>query len=561
MISKLCIKNYILIEDLTVELDKGLNIISGETGAGKSIIISAISFLLGAKTDKNVIMPDREYTRVEIEFLNLDNNTLQVLNDLGIEGQDNLILSRKLTIDGKNDIRANGQIINLTMLKQITTRLLEVYGQHAYQVLLDDNKHIDFIDAILMDKISEPLSQLKALLQQTNDITKQLSNLNGDDASREREKQMLEYEISEITEANLNMEEEAELNNKLCKMKNTQKVLENLNAVTTILDGSDSASVLTMLYNAQHCTNIISNVDANIEAVNSRINSTRLELEDIKSTCEDIIQTYDFSEEDFNAIDARLDQIKALKRKYGQSVEEILQYCTNAEERLNQLTNSEELIEELKHKLEETNKNINDTCLYITNLRKEVSVSLTNQLLEELATLGLKDAQFNIQIDQSNITNKGADKVSFWFSANPGQKLMPLNKVMSGGEMSRFMLAFDIIFGLNQFGTLIFDEIDTGISGEVSYKVAYKMYELSKHNQIIAITHLPAICAMADANFKVQKTVTNGKTITTLQKLDSINNIDEIARLTGAITKSAIALQNAQELKALCNQKKVSLSN
>lgn len=561
MISKLCIKNYILIEDLTVELDKGLNIISGETGAGKSIIISAISFLLGAKTDKNVIMPDREYTRVEIEFLNLDNNTLQVLNDLGIEGQDNLILSRKLTIDGKNDIRANGQIINLTMLKQITTRLLEVYGQHAYQVLLDDNKHIDFIDAILMDKISEPLSQLKALLQQTNDITKQLSNLNGDDASREREKQMLEYEISEITEANLNMEEEAELNNKLCKMKNTQKVLENLNAVTTILDGSDSASVLTMLYNAQHCTNIISNVDANIEAVNSRINSTRLELEDIKSTCEDIIQTYDFSEEDFNAIDARLDQIKALKRKYGQSVEEILQYCTNAEERLNQLTNSEELIEELKHKLEETNKNINDTCLYITNLRKEVSVSLANQLLEELATLGLKDAQFNIQIDQSNITNKGADKVSFWFSANPGQKLMPLNKVMSGGEMSRFMLAFDIIFGLNQFGTLIFDEIDTGISGEVSYKVAYKMYELSKHNQIIAITHLPAICAMADANFKVQKTVTNGKTITTLQKLDSINNIDEIARLTGAITKSAIALQNAQELKALCNQKKVSLSN
>ena len=561
MISKLCIKNYILIEDLTVELDKGLNIISGETGAGKSIIISAISFLLGAKTDKNVIMPDKDYTRVEIEFLNLDNNTLQVLNDLGIEGQDNLILSRKLTIDGKNDIRANGQIINLTMLKQITTRLLEIYGQHAYQVLLDDNKHIDFIDAILMDKISEPLSQLKALLQQTNDITKQLSNLNGDDASREREKQMLEYEISEITEANLNMEEEAELNNKLCKMKNTQKVLENLNAVTTILDGSDSASVLTMLYNAQHCTNIISNVDANIEAVNSRINSTRLELEDIKSTCEDIIQTYDFSEEDFNAIDARLDQIKALKRKYGQSVEEILQYCTNAEERLNQLTNSEELIEELKHKLEETNKNINDTCLYITNLRKEVSVSLTNQLLEELATLGLKDAQFNIQIDQSNITNKGADKVSFWFSANPGQKLMPLNKVMSGGEMSRFMLAFDIIFGLNQFGTLIFDEIDTGISGEVSYKVAYKMYELSKHNQIIAITHLPAICAMADANFKVQKTVTNGKTITTLQKLDSINNIDEIARLTGAITKSAIALQNAQELKALCNQKKVSLSN
>ena len=561
MISKLCIKNYILIEDLTVELDKGLNIISGETGAGKSIIISAISFLLGAKTDKNVIMPDKDYTRVEIEFLNLDNNTLQVLNDLGIEGQDNLILSRKLTIDGKNDIRANGQIINLTMLKQITTRLLEVYGQHAYQVLLDDNKHIDFIDAILMDKISEPLSQLKALLQQTNDITKQLSNLNGDDASREREKQMLEYEISEITEANLNMEEEAELNNKLCKMKNTQKVLENLNAVTTILDGSDSASVLTMLYNAQHCTNIISNVDANIEAVNSRINSTRLELEDIKSTCEDIIQTYDFSEEDFNAIDARLDQIKALKRKYGQSVEEILQYCTNAEERLNQLTNSEELIEELKHKLEETNKNINDTCLYITNLRKEVSVSLTNQLLEELATLGLKDAQFNIQIDQSNITNKGADKVSFWFSANPGQKLMPLNKVMSGGEMSRFMLAFDIIFGLNQFGTLIFDEIDTGISGEVSYKVACKMYELSKHNQIIAITHLPAICAMADANFKVQKTVTNGKTITTLQKLDSINNIDEIARLTGAITKSAIALQNAQELKALCNQKKVSLSN
>ena len=561
MLSKLCIKNYILIEDLTLELDKGLNIISGETGAGKSIIISAISFLLGAKTDKNIVMPNKDYARVEIEFINLDTKTLQVLEQLGVEVLDNLILSRKLTQDGKNDIRANGQIITLSMLRQISERLIEIYGQHAYQVLLDENKHIDFIDAILKDKLNPKTTQLYALLQQKNDITKQLAELNSDDTAREREKQMLEYQINEITDANLNADEEEQLNEKLSKMKNTQKVVENLNIVANILDSNDAECVLTMLYNALHYINSISGVDANIESLSGRLDSAKIELEDIKNTCQDIMQSYDFSEEDFYKTDARIDEIKALKRKYGQSIEEVLSFCQSAQDRLNTLNNSEEIIAKLKEELLLVESQIQKVCAEITNIRKQAGNNLTQQLLDELTTLGLKDARFSIDIQPTTITTKGADKVSFWFSANPGQKLMPLNKVMSGGEMSRFMLAFDIIFGLDQFGTLIFDEIDTGISGEVSYKVAFKMYELSKHNQIIAITHLPAICAMADANFKVVKNVIDGQTFTSVEKLDNINNIDEIARLTGAITKSAIALQNAQELKALCNQKKVSISN
>lgn len=559
MLSKLSITNYILIQNLTINFDKGLNIITGETGAGKSIILSAVAFVLGSRADKNLIRDGEQFARVEIQFDCLDDKTKNLLNDFGIDADETLVLSRKLYLDGKNDIRANGQIVTVGMLKQITVHLLEIYGQHSYQILLDENKHIDLVDIMLGDALDEPLNNLNTLLKTKQAITADLAKYNIDDASREREKQMLEYQINEIKEAALSLGEDNELYEQLLMMKNTQKVVENLNMTNAIINSNDAVNVLNMLYNAQHGLSTLVDIDKDIGTLYNRIESTRLELEDIAQTSEKIISKYDFSEQDYIKVDKRLDRINDLKRKYGATIEEILDFDQKAEERLNILTNSQQYINEQKQKLQFLESQLENVCEKISELRKKESSILSEKLISELKTLGIKNAQFEIRFESSNISAKGRDKLSFWFSANMGQKIMPLSKVMSGGEMSRFMLAFDIVFGKNKFGTLIFDEIDSGISGEVSHAVGLKLYQLSKESQIIAITHLPAICAMADVNFKVEKNIVNNNTTTIVTRLENLTNITEIARLTGVIGKSQIALQNAQELKNICNQQKTKI--
>lgn len=560
MLTKLSILNYILINDLTIQFDKGLNIISGETGAGKSIILSAIAFVLGAKSDKNVVRTGEKFARVEIQFDELDDKTKTVLQTFGIDVDDELIVSRKLCFDGKNDIRVNGQIVTINMLKQITTYLLEIYGQHSYQVLLDESRHIELVDAMIADKLQKPFTELDLLLKTKKQLICELEKYNFDDASREREKQMLEYQINEISQANLVVGEEEDLRKQMTVMKNTKKIVENLNLVSNIINTNENLNVLSMLYNAQRGLSSVLDITKDIDDIYNRIESARIELEDIAETSKQAISKYDFCEHDFVIFEERLDLINALKRKYGTTIEDVLEFCKQAEKRLDVLQNSEQYINEYKQKLDETDKKINGICANITQIRQKEGAVLSQQLIAELDSLGIKNAKFEITFAPAPINNKGADKLTFWFSANVGQKLMPLSKVMSGGEMSRFMLAFDVVFGKNQFGTLIFDEIDAGISGEVSYAVGLKLYNLAQSNQVIAITHLPAICAMADSNFKVAKTVVDEKTITTVEKLNNKQNLIEIARLAGALSKSQIALQNAQELKAVCNQQKLKIA-
>lgn len=560
MLSRLCIKNYVLVQDVTLSFSDGLNIISGETGAGKSIIISAIGFVLGARSDKNVVMSGSDFARVEAQFELLDSKTQDVLSGFGIDCEDGLVLSRKLNLDGKSEIRANGQIITLSMLKQITQNLLEIYGQHAYQILLDENKHIDFVDFCVTKELAKPLETLNNLLKRKSEILKTLDTLVSDETLREREKEMLEYQIKEIEDANLQPNEDVALAEKLNKMKNTQKVVEVLRNGLLVLRDNDENSVVCELHKLGHELFSITNIDKNIDETKQRIESTKIELEDVADTIEQILSQFDFDEEDFNTVDERLDCINKLKRKYGATVEEILNFCDDASKKLEMLSNSEATVARLKQDLKELEKQIDAVCCSITEIRKEASQKLSNKLVNELDTLGLKNTKFEVAFEKTSVSARGCDKLTFFFSANVGQKPMPLAKVISGGEMSRFMLAFDIIFGQNKFSTLIFDEIDTGISGEVSHIVANKMFQLSRHNQVIAITHLPAICAMADTNFKVQKHLQDGKTVTFVQKLDNEQNISEIARLTGVISNSQIAMQSAQELKAMCDLQKQKLA-
>ena len=558
MLSRLCIKNYVLIRDVDISFVDGLNIISGETGAGKSIIISSVGFVLGARSDKNIIMQGTDFARVEAQFDKLNSKTLDMLMSFGIEVEDSLIISRKLNIDGKTEIRVNGQIITLCMLKHITESLLEIYGQHAYQVLLDESKHIDFVDMCAKNELAKPLATLAQLLDKQTEIQKTLDSLLSDDSLREREKEMLEYQINEIENANLQPNEYDLLADKLNKMKNTQKVVDILNSSLALLRDNEETNVISALYNIEHNLLTINNIDKQIDETQQRINSAKIELGDVADTLEHALNQFAFDEQDFNEADQRQDLLNSLKRKYGATVDDILKFCDDATKRLNLLKDSESVVCKLKQDMSALNEQIKSCCDEITLIRQKSAQKLTLQLLNELNTLGLKGTQFEVRFEKVNVTTKGCDKITFYFSANIGQKLMPLAKVISGGEMSRFMLAFDIIFGENKFGTLIFDEIDTGISGEVSHIVAQKMYTLSKNNQIIAITHLPAICAMADANFKVQKHLQNNQTVTVVEKLNTEQNINEIARLTGMISHSQVAIQSAKELKAMCELKKQS---
>lgn len=559
MISNLTIKNYILIKDVEIEFEHGLNIISGESGAGKSIIISALSFVLGNRTDKSVVMPSSEFCKVDVIFTMLKQSVLDNLTTLGVECEDGvLVLSRKLFVSGKSEIRANGQLINLGMLKAIAQDLLEIYGQHAYQVLLDESKHIDFVDAMIETDLRPKFDDLKLKIDKKRELETSLKKLCGDSESFEREKQMLTYQVEEIEKANLKNHEDVELLDNINKMKHTQKVFDSIDYSLNILNESDS-NIINGLFDCQHKLNNISNIDSEIASLNNRIESARIELDDICESLHSILGKYNFSEEDFRLADERMDLISSLKRKYGQNIGQVLEYKENAQKRLFELENSEELIEKFNLEIEETDKQIRTICKDISYLRKKTACELEERLIFELETLGIKDAKFVINFENSPVSYKGSDKVVFMFSANKGQNLASLSKVASGGEMSRFMLAFDIIFGLNKFGTLIFDEIDTGISGEVSNMVAKKMYALSKINQIIAITHLPTLCAMADVNFKVSKTTNDNITETMIEKLDKEDNIKEIARLTGVISYSKIAIQNAEELKIVCNSQKLEM--
>ena len=558
MISKLRIKNYVLIDEVEIDFEKGLNVISGETGAGKSIILSAISFALGNKTDKSVIMPNKNFCSVEIVFSDISHNVLQCLNEFGIVIEEGtLILSRKLTADGRNDIRANGELINLSTLKRITENLIEIYGQHACQVLLDERKHVDLVDAFIELELEPIFKNLKELINSKQEVEEQLNRLNLDESYCERQKQMLKFEIVEIEEANLKDNEDVELDEILNKMKHTQKIVDSIESVLYCLKGNENCNVLNLLYDSEKKLNLISNIDESVLTIEKRIESTRIELDDVESSLKDILASYDFSEEDFRIADERHDLINALKRKYGATIKEIKNYSQTAQQELDMLEHSAETIEVLKHKKIELETDISKLCGLITQKRTMAARTLEKQLITELRSLGLNDSKFEIEITNTDITFKGQDKVSFLFCANKGQKLMQLSKVISGGEMSRFMLAFDIVFGLDKFGTLIFDEIDTGISGEVSYLVAQKMYTLSRKSQTVVITHLPVICAMADVNFKVVKQCVNEKTITEVQKLDSKQNIEEIARLAGGVVLSQLSIKNAEELKFLCTNQKI----
>ena len=555
MLLSLLVKNYALIKETYVEFGDNLNVITGETGAGKSILISAICFALGERADKNNIRTGADSAQVQIVF-DITNNkkVAEILDDLGFEKDNKLIISRKLSLDNKNDIRVNGNIVNLSMLRNITSNLIDIYGQHEHQALLDANSHIVFLDNFIGEDLVPLKEQLSKLIDLKNETEKSIASLGGDETARAREKEFLQFSINEIIDANLSPDEEIELEDKKHKMQHTEKVVNSIHMAQDLLTESNLGSANLNIYNSIKSLERVSGIDSDLDSLCERLKSVKIEIDDISQTLNDKANEYDYSEYDLNEIESRLDKIKSLKNKYGNSIEEILQYLKSSQDRLLLLEDSEFALEQLNAKLIQIKDQIASVCVNITQIRKTKSQEFSNLIVNELKQLGMGNSSFVVKFDEILPNKNGSDNVEFMFTANLGEPVKPLNKVISGGEMSRFMLAFKIVMGnVQNINTLIFDEIDSGISGVVSYQVGQKLAKLSRTTQILTVTHLATIASFADSHFQIEKSIQDGHTDSGLRKLDYKGEIGELARLAGGNVESKIGLAHAQELKEQAN--------
>ena len=551
MLKSISINDFALIDKMRVEFGSGLNVITGETGAGKSVLISAINLALGGRADRTSVRTGCDCLRVEAVFdISNDKITVNALNDLGIDVEDTVVITRKVTLDGKNDIRINGVSATLNMLKSVTAHLVDIYGQHEHQALLDNDTHIHFLDKFLGNSIEAVKQKLNSLLNEKRAILEKINNLGGDEFSREREREMLEYQVQELENANLDLNEEEELLTKKARMENAQRISEALSSARELLFSMPSGSVCDNAYMAGKYISNVEAYDSDLTEILERVESIKIEAGDIADTLEQKLEECEYNELDFREVDSRLDLIKSFKRKYGASIAEMLEYLKNSQTRLLELEDTEALLEEYSLKLKQIETHINEVCAQITDIRKVGALKLQRAILSQLKELGMAASTFEVAFSPIAPQHNGADVVEFMFSANAGEPLKPLVKVISGGEMSRFMLAFKVVMGkLKSVDTMIFDEIDNGISGVVSVVVGQKMALLSKNTQVITVTHLATIASFADTHFQIAKCVNGGKTNSTLVSLDYNGQICEIARLAGGDNESTLGLAHAQELK------------
>lgn len=557
MLRLLRINNVALIENLSIEFDDGLNVLSGETGAGKSIIIDSLNFVLGGKPHKSMIRNGKDNLKVEALFL--PPFTIEVIakaKDLGITLNEELLLSRTYNQAGRGDIRINGNIVTASMLKAITTALVDIHGQYEHQSLLNDKNNINIIDnygdkEIILLK-NEYLNAL-SMLKQIND---EIDSLGSDEAQRERTIDLLSYQIKEIENFGIKIGEEDSLREKRNLYLNAEKIANAYRSTIELLNGNNVISSIKL---AENELSNIQKYNSDLNDIVNRLNSTRIELDDIITTVKDMQSNLDFDQYDFDKIDNRLDELKLLKKKYGSDEQAIINFYNNAKTEYNRLIDGEENLKILNAKKLLIIKDLTQKANNLSIARKKVAKNFKDKVNKSFESLAMKNAKFDIVFDTVDFTNSGIDNIKFLFSANIGQPLKSLSEIISGGEMSRFMLAIkSIISDKDNISTVVFDEIDTGISGTVGYEIACKMASISQSHQVIAVSHLPQISAMADNRYLIHKDVKDNQTYTNIDLLDEIGSVYEVARLSGGDGNKE-SLIHAEKLIEKCNLYKKSL--
>ncbi|MCI1579342.1 MAG: DNA repair protein RecN [Clostridium beijerinckii] len=560
MLIQLNIKNFALIEDMTINFSEGFNILSGETGAGKSIMIDAIDFVLGGKFSKNLIRTGEDRTYVEALFSLEKSKVSEVLEELDIEYEDVLIISRESHASGKNLIKVNGKSLITSQLRKIRAKLLDIHGQHANQELLQRNTHISYLDGFIGDEMIHPIGRFSDLRADLIKIREEINRICGNQ-DREKLLDYLKFQIEDIEKAKLKKDEEETLKEEYNILANAEKINNSLSISYGMLSGNEELNVIDSISKIMH---ELSNVENHFEKIKKNkqlIEEVFYTLEEASREIRDMAEEIVFDQDALEKVNARIYEINTYKKKYAPTIPEILDYYEKIKKEYNEILNSEQIIESLKEKEKEILSKMEKEALILHELRVRKSKFLEEKILRELTFVGLEKSRMEISIvRQEEFNEKGFDDVSFLISTNPGEPLMPLEKVLSGGELSRIMLALKCVFAeKDEIPTLIFDEIDTGISGAVAQRVGEKMYQLSDTHQVLCITHLPQIAVLSDHHYFVMKKVKDNKTFTKIKVLKKEEKELEISKMLAGDDVTEATLNNVKEMIKLSELKKLEI--
>ena len=535
MIETLHIENIGIIDDITIDLKKGLNIITGETGAGKSLVVDAMSIICGNRFSKDIIKTGKEYCLVEIILSNDKAN-------------DNIVVSREIALSGKNKCKINGRLVTVNELKSYMSSVINIHGQNDNQNLLDENNHIKYLDAFCNDSLKCKKEKYLKLYNEYIALKLELKSNYGNDKERKRMLDLLDYEIKEIDNANFKVGEEEALEEKSKIMRNSEKIYECISSAENVI----SSNVLNDIDNTLRNLSKISEYNELYKKESDRLQGIYYELEDLSQNLYTYKEDISFDENENNEVIKRLDLLYSLKRKYGNNIEEILEYKDNIQIKKEEIENMEEHLSNVSLRIEEIKKDMLKLAQELSDIRKENGTKLENMINKELFDLEMKNAKIKIDIEfdvNYKFNTNGLDKVTFKILTNIGDEFKPLSKIASGGEISRVMLAIKkVLSETDEVDALVFDEVDTGISGKAGSVVGSKLKSISKNHQVMCITHLGVVVAYADNNYYISKAVCDNKTISKVKLLDEAETINEIARISFGVL-STVAIESAKELR------------
>ena len=548
MLSQLFIQNIAVIEKVQVTFEKGLNVFTGETGAGKSIVIDAINAVLGNRTSRELVRTGAPKALVTALFEEIGDETKEQLLSLGFEPEEDgsLLLSREISSDGKTSCKIGGRPATVSILREVAQSLINIHGQHDSQSLLQPEQHLGYIDQF--GKTAALLKEYRLEYAYYAELQRKLHQLRTDEREKAQRMDLLSYQINEISAAALLPGEEEDLQTAKKKMQNSAKIVEALHVTHDLLQGAEeSDGILSMLDQAQEQIQILEAYYPQLKS--DRILDIRYELEEVEETLRDALSDAEMDPAELDRIEERLDLIFRLKRKYGGSVEEILNFADQAQQELDSITHAEELQSKLEKQESQSKERLMGLAKRLSEKRKAAAKLFEKQVCAELAFLDMPSVRFFVHSETDKPDETGVDRMEFYISTNPGEPPKPIGKIASGGELSRIMLSLkNVIAEGDRVGTLIFDEVDTGVSGRAAQKIGRKLKQASSGRQIICVTHLAQVAAFADTHLLIAKTVQDGRTFTTVQALPQEERVRELARIMGGESITPTVLASAREL-------------
>lgn len=558
MLLEINIKNFIIIEQETINFTAGLNIITGETGSGKSLVIDALQAIMGGKFSKEDIRHDADKAIISALFHIERNVELDfLLEEYGIEKEadSTLLIAREVNTSGRSTCRINGQTVTLSMLKTVAQSLIDIVGQNEHQLLFNANKHIDFVDSFGEDEVDKLKELLKSITDNLRTVEAKYKDICGNTAERERRLDLYKFQIDEIDSAELHPNEDEQLKAKRLLLINSEKLYKHMtNIYDSLFEGdSEANSAVDMLEDSIYKLGELEHIDNRLQTFKSAVESAMYQLEDIRTEIRNYRDSIEFNDNEVNDIEERLDLISKLKRKYGAAIEDIINYRNKTEEDYNTLVNSEKIAHQLEKDITAIKEKYLEAGSKLTELRRKLSKSLEKKVEKELQDLNMKGSEFQVSLrtDESIISSKGMDKIEFLLSPNPGEPPKPLSKIASGGEMSRVMLAIkNTITKAEKIPSIVFDEVDAGIGGMTATVVGQKIKKISGLSQIICITHLAQIASFADNHIYISKTISKNKTFTKIKTLDMKERTEEISRMLGGSPSDETSMAHARQLIA-----------